>query len=328
MPCAAYGSYEEIFNNGHMFDILYISTPHSHHFQNCMCALNAGINVVCEKPLTVNSKQARLLYEVARSRNLFLMEAVWTRFFPLSIAVRDLITSNAIGEVLRVYVNNSTGVDVETLEPTHRYLNKDLAGGALLDIGVYALTWLFQCLYHTNEVAHRRAPSDLMSIVTLHEPSQTDQMVSMVMKFTRLNGREAHGIATASMILPDADDGAQDRSMAGGPTVHIYGLDGEVQVFGPAHRPQWIKVVPKVGKGKVRTIDFEIPAGGHGMFWEADAAARCVRDGKLECETVPWQESIHVMEVMDKIREGTHLVYPHELETTEYPVQLSLKRTN
>lgn len=292
-----------------------------------MLALNAGVNVVCEKPLTVNSKQAHVLFEVARSRGLFLMEAVWTRFFPLSVAVRDLITSNAIGEVLRVYVNNSTGVDVEALQPTHRYLNKNLAGGALLDIGVYALTWLFQCLYHTNEIEHRRAPYDVTSIVTLHQPSQTDQMVSMVMKFARWDGQEAHGIATASMTLPDADDGgAHDRSRALGPTVHIYGLDGEIQVFGPAHRPQLLKIIPKAGTGQARIMDFEIQAGAHGMFWEADAAARCVRDGKLECETVPWQESIHLIEVMDKIREGAHIVYPNELETTEYPVQLPSNR--
>ena len=250
------------------------------------------------------------------------MEAVWTRFFPLSVTVRDLIRTRAVGDILRVYVNNSTGVDPDTLDPTHRYLNKDLAGGALLDIGVYALTWLFQTLYHTNDLEHRKPPTNLNSIVTLHEASQTDQMFSMIVEFPRGSGNSrAHGIATSSMILPDA---RTDDPLSAGPTVHIYGLEGEIQVFGPAHRPQWINIIPK-GKGEVQTLRFEIPAGGHGMFWEADEAARCWRDGKLESETIPWEESIHVLEVADSIRRHANLAYPDAIETVEFPVQLSTK---
>lgn len=322
--CIPYGSYEELMNDSN-FDILYISTPHSHHFQNCMLALNYGKNIVCEKPLAVNSEQARVLYQKAQSNGCFLMEAVWTRFFPLSIAVRDLIKTRALGDILRVYVNNSTGVDVTTLDPKHRYLNKDLAGGALLDIGVYALTWLFQTLYNTNGVEHRKPPTNLKSIVTCHEASQTDQMVSMIMEFARDSqipghGR-AHGIATTSMILPDA---ATSAPLSAGPTVHIYGLDGEIQVFGPAHRPEWINIIPK-GKGKVQTLRFEIPAGGHGMFWEADEAAICWRDGKLESETIPWEESVHVLEIADAIRRHANLTYPDAIETIDYPIQLPAK---
>ena len=132
-PCAAYGNYEELVADANV-DVLYVATPHSHHFQNVMLAFEAGKNVLCEKAFTVNAAQTKILCETARKKNLFLMEAVWTRYFPLSIQVRDLIKDGAIGEVLRVAADNSFGDDVEeTWGTKHRMVNKDLAGGCLLD---------------------------------------------------------------------------------------------------------------------------------------------------------------------------------------------------
>ncbi len=96
----AYGSYHELVADADI-DIVYVATPHSHHFQNAMLALEAGKNVLCEKALTVNAAQARRLVDTARAKGVFFMEAVWTRYFPLSIQVRDLITSGAIGNVYR-----------------------------------------------------------------------------------------------------------------------------------------------------------------------------------------------------------------------------------
>jgi len=132
-PCAAYGSYEELVADPNV-DIVYVATPHSHHFQNTMLALEAGKHVLCEKPFTVNAAQTKILCETAKKKNLFLMEAVWTRYFPLSIQVRELIQKGEIGEVLRVIADNSFGDNVEEKWGTkHRMVNMDLAGGALLD---------------------------------------------------------------------------------------------------------------------------------------------------------------------------------------------------
>jgi predicted dehydrogenase len=132
-PCKAYGSYVELVADPNV-DIVYVATPHSHHFQHAMLALHAGKHVLCEKAFTVNAAQAKLLYETAKERNLFLMEAVWTRYFPLSIQVRELIQQGEIGEVLRVIADASFGNDVEQKWGTqHRIVNMDLAGGALLD---------------------------------------------------------------------------------------------------------------------------------------------------------------------------------------------------
>lgn len=96
----AYGSYAELVADPNV-DIIYVATPHSHHFQNAMLCLDAGKNVLCEKALTVTAAQAKKLVETARAKGVFLMEAVWTRYFPLSIKIRELITSGAIGDVYR-----------------------------------------------------------------------------------------------------------------------------------------------------------------------------------------------------------------------------------
>lgn len=99
---ALYGSYAELVADPNV-DIIYVATPHSHHFQNAMLAIQAGKNVLCEKALTVTASQTKKLVEAARAKNVFFMEAVWTRYFPLSIKVRELISSGAIGTVYRTF---------------------------------------------------------------------------------------------------------------------------------------------------------------------------------------------------------------------------------
>ncbi|KAK3079211.1 D-xylose 1-dehydrogenase (NADP(+)), partial [Coniosporium uncinatum] len=157
-----YGSYKELVADGDV-DIVYVATPHSHHYQNTMLCLEAGKNVLCEKAFTVNAEQAKTLAKKAREKNLFLMEAVWTRYFPLSIYVRDLITSKRIGTIHRVVADNSMALDPENSFPDgkHRMVNPSLAGGALLDLGIYSLTWVYQCLYHTQPASSRKPPTIL-----------------------------------------------------------------------------------------------------------------------------------------------------------------------
>ena len=129
----AYGSYEELVTDPNV-DVIYVATPHSHHFQNVMLVLGAGKHVLCEKAFTVNAEQAKILCETAKEKNLFLMEAVWTRYQPLSVQIRDLIRKGVVGELFRVIADNSFADDVEkTWGTKHRMVNKDLAGGCLLD---------------------------------------------------------------------------------------------------------------------------------------------------------------------------------------------------
>ncbi|KAL1793165.1 hypothetical protein ACET3X_008147 [Alternaria dauci] len=333
----AYGSYEELVKNPDI-DIVYIATPHSHHYQNAMLCLEAGKNVLCEKAFTVNAAQARKLAEVARSKNLFLMEAVWTRYFPLSIYVREQITSGRIGPITRVISDNSMALDPENNFPDgkNRMVNPDLAGGALLDLGIYALTWVFQTIYHTQP-ENSRQPPKLQAFVKTYEPTgKADEHSTMILQFPRSKdqGGEVHAVATTSLRVATAPGGNQDL-----PFVRIQGPKGEIQVYGHSFRPLSVKIIDS--EGKVESKEFPIPGPGkgsgwyngfggslqsegegQGMFWEADEAADAIINGRKEGKYLGLDESVLIMEVMDEVRKQGGLVYPEKIETLDYPTQL------
>ncbi|KAI5309719.1 hypothetical protein KEM55_002566 [Ascosphaera atra] len=160
----AYGSYKELVNDPNV-DVVYVATPHSHHFQNVMLCLEANKHVLCEKAFTVNAEQTKILTNEAKKRKLFLMEAVWTRYFPMCVQIRNLIKEGKIGEVLRVFADTSCNVpDPSKKYPdTNRMVNLDLAGGLLLDVVIYSLTWAFQTLYHTQPKDQRKGPCKISS---------------------------------------------------------------------------------------------------------------------------------------------------------------------
>jgi len=140
----AYGSYKELVEDPNV-DIIYVATPHSHHFQNAMLCLEAKKNVLCEKAFTVNAKQARKLVETAKKNGVFLMEAVWIRFFPLCKELRSMVQNGDIGEVRRVFADFSMQRDMDKVfGTTHRMTNMDLAGGCMLDLGKTARSALSQ----------------------------------------------------------------------------------------------------------------------------------------------------------------------------------------
>ena len=312
-------------------DIIYVATPHSHHYQNTMLCLLAGKHVLCEKAFTVNAAQARKLVETAKQKNLFLMEAVWTRFFPISIQIRKMIENGDLGAIHRVIADLSFGVEVENTwgatGDKHRMVNMDLAGGALLDLGVYPLTWCFQSIYHTVPAAQRKPPTVITSVERYR--TGADEKTSMILTFPSAPGGEqvAHGIALTNFRVATDVDGYYTAN----PAIRIQGTKGEIQVSGPAFRPTHYRFIPveedrdpqsiKPGKNsKVQDHDFPIP--GWGMFWEADECARCVKDGKLQSEGLGWEESIVIMETMDQVRKQGGVQFPEKIETTDYPVSL------
>lgn len=294
-----------------------------------MLALSANKHVLCEKAFTVNAAQTKFLIETAKSKNLFLMEAVWTRYFPLSIKIRELVTSGAIGKVHRVTSDLSlpTATDDGGLSfpNEHRMVNPDLAGGALLDLGIYALTWVFQILYHCQPVGEREKPV-VKAVVEKYEATGADESSSMILQFAKT---KAVGLATTSLRLGTQPDG--EGSGASGAACRILGTKGEIQVIGPLYRPEEYRVIKVGGKrGEVEVVHCPIPKDaekegkegqkgwGHGMFWEADECARCIRDGKLESEGLGWEESTVIMETMDEIRKQGGLKYPELIETDVY----------
>ena len=331
----AYGSYQELANDPNI-DIIYISTPHSHHYQNTMLCLDAGKNVLCEKAFTVNAAQARKLTEKAKEKGLFLMEAVWTRYFPLSIYVCDLITSKRLGNVTRVFADNGMATDPEKAfaDGKHRMVNPDLAGGALLDMGIYSLTWVFQCLYHTQPEGQRKPPK-VTSSLQKYGPTGVDESTTILLTFPRESGGDAHGIATTSLRV--ATD--PDRKGTTGPAVRVKGDEGEVQIWPPIQRPTrtrlvlnngtveektWTPPGPGTGSGWKNGFGSRMnPEGvGHGMFWEADEAAVALTEGRKESSFEGLDESIAIMEVMDEVRRQGGFKLPKKIETTDYPVDL------
>jgi predicted dehydrogenase len=319
-------------------DIVYVATPHSHHYQNARLCLEAGKNVLCEKAFTVNAAQAKELARLAREKNLFLMEAVWTRYFPLSVYVREQITSGRIGPVARVLCDNSVAFNPEKAfsDGKHRLVNPDLAGGALLDLGIYALTWVFQTLYHTQDEKTRKPPKVLAALKHYGPTKAADESTTMILSFPRSEeaGGEAHAVATTSLRVGSFPGGFKDV-----PAIRIQGPKGEIQVFGPAFRPTRTRLVlsdgtvedkewpqPGPGKGSGWYNGFgamkNAEGEGHGMFWEADEAATAIVEGRKEGKYEGLDESILIMEVMDEVRKQGGLEYPEKIETTKFPVNM------
>jgi len=320
----AYGSYHELVADPDV-DIIYVATPHSHHFQNAMLALEAGKNVLCEKALTVTASQARKLVETARAKGVFFMEAVWTRYFPLSIQVRDLISSGAIGNVYRTIADLSLGRDAGNgkiaFDDSHRMVNTDLAGGALLDLGIYALTWVFQTLYHVQPEEQKEKPNVMAAVNKYH--TGADETTSIIVQFPQ---HKSHGIALTSLRVSSDTDGKNSA----GSSIRIQGSAGEIQIIGPAYCPLQYRVIKKDGGGEVQVVDCPIPKDaerggwGQGMFWEADECARCLRDGLKESKSLPWSESVTIMEVMEETLRQGGVAYPEVISTDVYDAQSPL----
>jgi dihydrodiol dehydrogenase / D-xylose 1-dehydrogenase (NADP) len=163
-----------------------------------MLALDAGKNVLCEKVLTVNAKQTSKLIDLARSKNLFLIEAVWTRYFPILVYVRDIITSGRIGTVQRLFADNSMATKPDELDTgRNRMVAANLAGGALLDAGIYSLTRVFQNLWLIQPESKRQKP-EVKALVTKFPSTGVDKMCTIVLNFPQRqeDGGDIHAIAT------------------------------------------------------------------------------------------------------------------------------------
>lgn len=266
-----YASYEDLVKDPHV-DIIYIATPHSHHYQNAMLCLEHNKPVLCEKALTVNAAQAKILYETAKKKNLFFMEAVWTRYFPLSQAIRKHITDGDIGEVLRASADMSIGAEND-FDLSSRMINLDLAGGALLDLGIYSLTWVFQTLYHTlpADLRIHSRPKVIGTAMTPEPRTGADESTLILLEFPKSSptGKtKSHAVATTALRV--SDDPARNQSREVGdievPAARIQGEKGEIQVFGPLYRPTRYRLVKKSPWPEVVDRKFEFEGGAHGMM--------------------------------------------------------------
>lgn len=241
-----------------------------------------------------------------------------------------MVTSGKLGQVERTFADLSIPSPPETsFDDSHRMVNPDLAGGALLDLGIYALTWVFQTLYTTQKDPQ---PPSVLSSVRKYEKTGVDQQTSMLLTFPRKEG-DAHGIATTGMRVA-TDPGSKGEA----PAIRIQGTDGELMVYPPAYRPLKTKLVLKDGTVEVKDWPHPGPGKGSGfyngfgtlmpegetmgMFWEADECAYALKEGRKEGKYESLDESLVIMKVMDEVRRQNGFKLPEKIETTDYPVDL------
>lgn len=224
--------------------------------------------------------------------------------------------------------NSDEADGIVTFADSHRMVNKDLAGGALLDLGIYALTWVFQTLYHLQPEEEKESPKVLAAMN--HYRTDADETTGLICQFP---AHRSMGLATTSLLVGTAPRGNGDDDADGAPAVRIQGSKGEIQVLHPAYRPTRYRIVKKKSSERADLIDCPVPQDperkwGHGMFWEADECARCIRDGKLESNTMPWAESIAIMETMEAALQQGGVSYPDLITTDKYDANSPLNMGN
>ena len=256
-------------------DVIYIASPHTFHAEQSIACLNAGKAVLCEKPMSINAAQAKSVFDSAKTNNTFYMEAVWTRFMPMLKKVRELIDSDIIGEIQTAQA--SFGIDVP-FNAEHRLYDPQLAGGALLDVGIYTITfaqWLMQT-----------APSQIAAISQLGTTG-VDERTGIVLRYP-----EGQVITLNSAITSRTNHEAW-----------IFGSKGHIKM---SSFWQCEEIVVSLGKEQ-QTI--KIPHRINGYEGEIEEVNRCLSAGKIESDIFPWSESLTVMEIMDEARKQVGLSY-------------------
>ncbi|MFC5513045.1 Gfo/Idh/MocA family protein [Massilia jejuensis] len=271
---AAYGSYEALAAADGI-DLVYIATPHPQHAANARLALGAGKGVLCEKPFTMNRREAEEVVALARAHNLFLMEAMWTRFMPALGEVKRLIALGEIGSVHQVVADFGFTAH---FGPEHRVYNPALGGGALLDLGIYPLSIAASLL---GPVAAVRAQAEM-------GPTGVDVQTGFILT------HEHGGMSVCSCSFQARTPGE----------LTVSGSRGHIRMNTMFHRARSITVARDDGS---RTI--ETPYLGNGYVHEVIEAQRCWRAGLIESPVMPHAETLALMEVMDEVRRQIGLVY-------------------
>lgn len=270
--------YEELAADPEV-DIIYVATPHPMHYPAVRLCLEAGKPVLCEKPFTVNAREAAELIALARERKLFLMEAMWNRFLPLSRRFIELAHDGTIGEprLLTADFGFRHGGDAG-----HRLFAPAYAGGALLDVGVYVVSLASQLF---------GAPERIATLAHLG-PTGVDEQSAMIFGYPQ--GEMAQlTVAVRTSTLQEAV---------------LMGDAGTLRI----HSPWWKPTKLTITRPGRPDEEIEIPFTGNGYNYEAAEAGRCLRAGLLESPGMPLDETLSIMQTLDQIRAEWGLVYPME----------------
>jgi len=261
-------SYEALVEDPDV-DAVYVATPHPMHLPDATLALQAGKPVLVEKPFTIDAAQARELVALARSRGVFAMEAMWTRFLPHVRAIREILALGELGEIVTVIADHGQWF---AADGSHRLFAPELSGGALLDLGIYPVSFASMVL---------GTPERVRAIMT---PAFTGVDAQTSMVFSYSSGAQA--ILTSTLAAKSPTRAA------------IVGTRARIEIDGDFYRPTSFEVITKDGERTAHPL--AAPDEG-GLRYEADEVARCLREGLLESPLMPLDESVSIMETMDAV---------------------------
>jgi predicted dehydrogenase len=274
----AYGSYEELVADP-TIDAIYVATPHPAHHDNVILALNAGKPVLCEKPFSVNAVQAQSMIDAAARNGVALMEAMWARFLPHYAKVREIVDSGVLGPILSIHADHGQRLADQGIV---RLIEPDLAGGALLDLGIYPVSFAHMILGTPAHITSQAVMTD----------KGVDAQTSMI--FTYENGAQA--VLTTTMI-----EQTPCRAV-------VAGLNGWLEIDRTFYNPAAMRVVLNDGT----TTEYPNAYKGHGLREQAEVFKQLVRSGKLESEILTWKATVEIMTTLDTVREQIGLKYPFE----------------
>lgn len=273
----AYGSYQELVENREI-DLIYIATPHSHHFENAKLCIEHSKPALCEKAFMATGAQAREIVTLAGERKVFLAEAIWTRYMPSRKMINNIIESGEIGEVTGLTAN--LGYDVHEVP---RLTNPELAGGALLDVGIYPLTFASMVL-----------GDEIVNVTSTCTKTDTgvDEQNAMVLEYP---GKKL-AVLHSGMLCATEQYGV------------VYGTKGYLI----ARNINNVDKIEIYTPDRIRQRVLTVPDQLTGYEYEVEACARALRQGRLECEEAPLSQSIHMMELMDTMRQQWGIRYSFE----------------
>lgn len=273
-----YDSYEKLLQDEQV-DAIYVGTPHPLHKQNVLDALHAGKHVLCEKPFMMNASELEEAIQLARENKLFLMEGMWTRFLPPLRQVREWIQDGKIGEVRLVKADFGFRFDGD---PDHRLLNKELGGGALLDTGIYPVSFASMVLGAKPKSIHSTSYIGQTGV---------DEQFSILLDYE--GGRAASLNGAVNILFPNE--------------AYIHGTEGYIRI------PQFLfsrEAYLYINGEEVE--HFTDDRESEGYAFEAEEAGRLILEGELESDIMPLEESLSIMRLLDEVRSQWGLKYPSE----------------
>jgi dihydrodiol dehydrogenase / D-xylose 1-dehydrogenase (NADP) len=273
-----YDNYNDLLKNPEV-DVVYIGTTHNYHYENMVLCMENNIPALCEKPFTVNSSEAIKIIDLAKEKNIFLMEAMWSRFIPAYKKVREIIESGIIGEIK--FLSADLGFKAPN-DPEHRAFNAKLAGGGLLDVGIYPISlayWVFgknpQKIYTTANIGK----------------TGVDEEAAMIFHYT--DGEMA---ILSSAITTETPKEA-----------FIVGEKGTIKMHSPFFHTK--KITLRTASGEE---EFNFEYDGLGYQYEAMQVMDLLKNNKKESGLMPLNETLEIIMTLDKIRKEWNLIYPFE----------------